>query len=271
VRRLIVNADDFGLHPGINAGILKGHRDGIVTSTSLSPNGVAFADAVARALGAPELAVGVHLTLVGEAPVSEAALLPTLAPDGRLPKHFTTLFHRLLLRRIREEEIERELDAQVARVVDAGIRVSHLDSHQHVHLHPALLPIVLRVAGRFGVRAVRAASELYPLRGLKPALLFLFARHGAQRIRGAGLRTADACVGLVETGRLAEADLEALVVGLPAGTTELVCHPGLDDAAIGAAYEWGFRWESETAALTSRRVREIVEGRDVRLISYHEL
>jgi hypothetical protein len=173
----------------MNAGIRKAHLEGIVTSASLAPNGAAFDDAVRLAREAPSLAIGIHLTLVGEAPLSDPAALPTLAPGGRLPHYFTTLFRRLLLGRIAHDEIEREMTAQVARAVDAGIRVSHLDSHQHVHLHPTLL------RSRCGWRAAsrsppcaRRASWMRS-RGFRPALLWMFARRAAGRLRANELRT----------------------------------------------------------------------------------
>ncbi len=269
--RLIVNADDFGLHAGINAGIIKAHREGIVTSASLSPNGACFEEALGLARGAPSLAIGIHLTLVGEPPLTPAREIPTLAPDGKLPHYFTTLFRRLLLRRIAPHEIERELSAQVARAVDAGVRVSHLDSHQHVHLHPALLPIVMRVARRFGVGAARAARQVNAFSGIRPALVSLFSMRAAASLREGGLRTPDACVGLAETGGLDSARLGRLLRRLPAGTSELVCHPGLDGAAIARAYPWGFRWDEEAQALTQPGLRDALAASGVALISYREL
>jgi hopanoid biosynthesis associated protein HpnK len=271
VRRLIVSGDDLGLHRGINAGVLRCHREGIVTSASLCPNGAAFEDAVQALRGAPDLDVGVHLTLVGESPTLPAERLPTLAPQGRLPAHFTALFLRLGLRRVRASEIEEEMTAQVARARDAGLRVSHLDSHQHVHLHPAVLPIVLRVARRFGIGAVRASRRLSAPRSLRSALLTLASRAGARRLREAQVRTPDALVGIAEAGRLDEARLLALVAALPEGTSEIVCHPGAGDGAIGAVYGWGFRWDAEAAALTSAAVRETVRREGVQLITYRDL
>lgn len=268
---MIVNADDLGLHPGMNAGVLEAHTNGIVTSASLAPNGAAFDDAVRVARAAPALAVGIHLTLVGEAPLSDPRSLPTLAPEGRLPHYFTTLFRRLLLGRIAHDEIEREMTAQVAHAVDAGIRVSHLDSHQHVHLHPTLLPITMRVARRFGIGAVRAARELNALAGIRPALLWAFARRAAGRLRAGELRTPDACLGLAETGALDEASLLRLLDEIPDGTSELVCHPGLGGEAIARDYAWGFRWDRETRALTQPGLRERLRERGVQLISYREL
>ncbi len=270
-RRLIVNADDFGLHRGINAGILTAHRDGVVTSASLSTNGAAFEDAVTLAKASPSLAVGVHLTLVGEAPISDPKTLPTLAPDGRLPHYFTLLFGRLLIGRVDPAEIERELLAQVARAADAGVVVSHLDSHQHVHLHPTLAPIVVGVARRFGIRAVRAAGRIVGRGALRPLLLAPFSRLAAARFRRESLRTPDACLGLRETGKLDEAQLLRLLERLPNGTSELVCHPGSGDQAIGREYAWGFQWDEETRALTSPRVKEKLGANGIALISYRDL
>jgi predicted glycoside hydrolase/deacetylase ChbG (UPF0249 family) len=255
----------------MNAGIIKAHREGIVTSASLSPNGACFEEAVKLAKDSPSLAIGIHLTLVGEAPLCAPREIPTLAPEGKLPHYFTTLFRRLLLGRIAQDEIERELSAQVARAADAGIRVSHLDSHQHVHLHPTLLPIVMRVARRFGVGAVRAARRVSALSGIRPALVSLFSRRAAASLREGGLRTPDACVGLAETGGLDAARLGRLLAELPAGTSELICHPGLGGAAIARAYPWGFRWDEEAAALTQPGLRDGLAARGVLLISYREL
>jgi hopanoid biosynthesis associated protein HpnK len=271
-RRLIVNADDLGLDAGINAGVLRAHSEGIVTSASLSVVGAAFDDAVARLQAAPRLSVGVHLTLVAEQPVSSPDALPTLAPGGRLPSYFTGLFRRLWLGRIREEDVERELDAQVQKARDAGVRVSHLDSHQHVHLHPTLLPIVLRVARRHDVDAVRAARRVRPLGGVRPALLAGFSRLAARRVRRTGLKTADVCLGIEHTGRLDESRLLRLLADLPEGTAELVCHPGESGEAIARRYpDWGFHWDAETAALTSPRVREALDRSGAQVISYRDL
>ena len=239
-----------------------------MTSASVCPNGAAFEDAVQALRGAPDLDVGVHLTLVGERPTLPADRLPTLAPTGHLPPGFKALFVRLGLRRVRASEIEEEMTAQVARARDAGVRVSHLDSHQHVHLHPAVLPIVLRVARRFGIGALRSSPRLSAPRSVRSTLLTLASRAGAGRMRAAEVRTPDTLVGIGETGRLDEARLLALVGALGEGTSELVCHPGAGDGAIGSVYGWGFRWEAEAAALTSPRVREAIRGQGVQLIGF---
>jgi predicted glycoside hydrolase/deacetylase ChbG (UPF0249 family) len=131
--------------------------------------------------------------------------------------------------------------------------------------------VTIRVAQRFGVRALRAASRVMPMTGMKPALISLFARRGVTRIRRAGLRTPDVFVGLADTGRLDEARLLRLLGRLPAGTSELVCHPGSGDAAIASAYPWGFRWDAEAAALTSPVVREALARERIQLVTYKDL
>jgi len=270
LRRLIVNADDLGLHPGINAGIFHSHRNGIVTSASICAGGAALDDAVAG-VKASGLEVGVHLTLSGEAPVSPPSALPTLAPAGRLPAYFTALFWGLTTGRIRTSEVERELAAQISRVADSGLTAAHLDSHQHVHLHPALLPIVVRLARRFGVGALRAGRRVVPLLGLRPAALALFAWRAARHARREGLRSPDAMLGVAESGRLREDRLLRAIDRLPAGTSELICHPGTDGAAIGSAYAWGFAWDDEARALTGAAAREALARRAVQLVSYRDL
>jgi predicted glycoside hydrolase/deacetylase ChbG (UPF0249 family) len=269
-RRLIVTADDLGLHPRIDAGILRCHKEGIVTSASICPSGASFAEA-ARSARDTGLDVGVHLTLVGEVPVSPPETLPTLAPGGRFPRGYAALFRRLLLGRIRTPELERELDAQVARVRDAGLEVSHLDSHQHVHLHPSLLPLTLRLARRFGIRALRAASRVSGLAGVRPALLAFFAHRAARHARAEGLKVPDAVLGLAETGGLSERRLLRLVEHLTPGTSELVCHPGSADDEVEATYEWHFHWDEEARALTSPRVREALAAKGIRLVRHRDL
>lgn len=271
MRRLIVNADDLGLHEGMNAGILHSHREGIVTSASLCANGVAFDDAVRRVRDTPGLDVGMHLTVVGgEKPL--LADLPTLAPSGRLPQSFAWLFRDLAFGRVRRGEIAAEMSAQVARAMDCGVRITHLDSHQHVHLHPALLPIVIDIAHRFGIRALRAARRVVPVRGVRAALLGMFSWPGSARVRAAGLKTPDSFVGADDSGRLDEGRLARLIDGLPPGTSELLCHPGQGSEAIAAAYpHWGFRWDEEMRALTSPSVRDGLRRADVTLTYYHEL
>jgi chitin disaccharide deacetylase len=204
--------------------------------------------------------------------ISLVADLPTLAPSGRLPHTFARLFRSLAFGRVRREEIAAEMAAQVQRAMDNGVRVTHLDSHQHVHLHPAILPLVIDVAHRFGIRSLRAARRVVPVRGVRAALLGMLSWPGSARVRAAGLKTPDSFVGADDSGRLDEVRLARLIDGLPPGTSELLCHPGTDAEAIAAAYpDWGFRWDDEARALSAPSIREALRRADVRLTYHHEL
>ncbi len=160
MKRLIVNADDFGYTRGVNSGVIRGFCDGIITSTTLMANGVAFEDAVEHAKKNPKLGVGCHLVLVGGACVEATSAIPSLADDeGRLPPSLAVLTGKLLAGVVRGEDLARELRAQISKVIRAGIEPTHLDSHKHTHSHPRVMEQVVRVAEEFGIRRVRKPFE----------------------------------------------------------------------------------------------------------------
>jgi predicted glycoside hydrolase/deacetylase ChbG (UPF0249 family) len=268
--KLIVNADDFGVSEAVNRGIVEAHELGIVTSTSLMATAPAFEHAVALARSCPRLAVGVHLTLTDQRPLTE---LPTLVTaDGTFPPHTTQLLQRAVVKRLPLPEIRRELDAQIRRVRAAGIEISHLDGHQHVHVLPGVATVIAELAASHGNLAVRYPAERlrgYMLRSAKhvrrvaeqAALRLFCARSPLRR-----LRRSDDFVGFYFGGRLDEANLATVLGGLPgAGTVELMCHPGADDMRpIGG---WEYAWAAERNALTSARIRELLAARGVQLVS----
>src|SRR5262245_61857312 len=158
--RLVVNADDFGSAPSVSRGILRAHRDGIVTSTSLLGNCDDLADARALLAEAPAMGVGVHLALVGGRPVADPARVPSLlGPDGRFLSRGAEFIAAWGRRRIDPDDVEREFDAQIARVRDAGIAVDHLDTHHHLGFLPVVGRTVEAVARRYNIGAIRSAVE----------------------------------------------------------------------------------------------------------------
>jgi predicted glycoside hydrolase/deacetylase ChbG (UPF0249 family) len=260
----------------VNAGIIRSHVDGIVTSASLMPTGLAFDEAVELAHATPSLDIGVHLTLVGERPVLPPAAIPSLVdPTGRLLPSVRAFTRRYLLGRISAVEVTRELEAQVGRVRSAGLRPTHLDSHQHVHMLPRVLHAVLRVARHFGVPWIRlpaarlslgAARAGGPARALEAVALRGFCLPARRRLSAC----ADGMVGFMEGGRLDRAALRRIVNELPPrGLWELVCHPGLADAASPYAW-WGYRWADELEALTDPEVASAIRARGIRLASFRE-
>lgn len=268
--RLIVNADDFGITPAVNRGIADAHDRGIVTSASLMATGAAFDDAVALAHQRPQLAVGVHLVLTEQRPLVGGPSL--VKPDGLFPPDWKELAARQLRGRISASEVRAELDAQIARVRAAGLAVSHLDGHQHVHVLPGIAPIVAELAAAHGIRAVRYPAERlrgYMLRSLKHAR-----RVAEQAVLDVvcalsplkPLRRSDEFVGFFFGGRLDEHNLATVLEALPTGcTVELMCHPG--DADMQGSPNWQYAWAAERDALASPRIRELVVARGMELVA----
>ena len=161
MKYLIINADDFGLDETVNIGIIQGHTAGAITSTSIMPSGKAFAHAITLAAANPQLGIGVHLTLVGEKPVCNPKIVPSLVDeDGFLPAQYPQFLLHYLFGDIQLADIRRELTAQVQKVADSGIHITHLDSHQHLHIMPGIMNITLDIARTFGIKAIRILLSL---------------------------------------------------------------------------------------------------------------
>jgi chitin disaccharide deacetylase len=259
LKQLIVTADDVGLHSGMTRGALAAHDRGIVTAVSVSPNGRDFEPAVEQLRERPRLEVGVHLTLVGERPLSPPKTIPSLAgADGLLFSGYPAFAARYALRRIRAVDLETELRAQVERLLATGLRVAHLNSHQHLHVLPRVFEIVMRLAQEHGIPNVRVPNEpearLTP-RGLQIAALNALGRRAPHRIR---------TLGVMFAGHLTPARLRRCLDQVE-GLAELVCHPGLDGEELAAAYDWGYAWEEETAALCDPGLPELLRERGISL------
>lgn len=275
-KRLIVTADDAGLHPGMTSGALAAHEAGIVTAVSVSPNGRAFDDAAARLRERPELDVGAHLTLVGESPLAPSRQVRSLlGRDGRLLPAWPAFARRWLLGRIRPDEAETELRRQIERLLGAGLSVVHLNSHQHLHVLPGLFDLVLRLAEEHRISWVRIPAEPAAALPTSPraaqiALLNALGRRARRRLRPGGPQTARRTLGVLTAGHLT---VEALGRSLDqAGeVSELVCHPGLGDAALAGEYAWGYAWDAETAALCDPRVPDLLRESEIELTSFSRL
>lgn len=268
-RILTVNADDFGFTEGVNRGILDCHLRGILTSATLMANGAAFDHAVELARAHPSLDVGAHLVLVQGSSLLTGEPLPQSVPE---------LIGALALRRLHPYS---ELRAQMERILSAGVRVTHLDTHKHTHLLPPVLDAVLRLAEEHGVRWVRRPFDL-PLPASRqpvPAAVRLARRAMAplergfqRRIRSRGVRTPDQFAGFQWTGRFTAEDVVALLGALPGGVTEFMTHPGYcDDELRRARTRLRESREEELRVLTDPRVRQAVEDSRIRLASYADL
>ena len=283
MKRLIINADDFGLAPGINRAVVELQHAGALTSTTLMAAAPYFSPAIYLAFAQPALAVGCHIVLVDGVPVLRTDEVPSLLDPRRRPSLSlrTTVgaFVRDLLRgRIREQEIEAEAIAQIRRIQSSGLTVSHIDSHKHIHAFPAVLRPLLRAAQHCRVKCVRnpfeplwslratpgggwRRAQVHAMRSQRRAFLKLTGQHG--------MLTTDGAIGVLATGSLDETVLRDLLKAMPPGTWELVCHPGYCDRALE---------ETRTRLLASRDVEHaallavIPETQPaIELIDFHQL
>jgi len=230
---LAVNADDFGFTRDVNAGIVEARVKGILTSTTLMANGAAFEDAVRLAREHPELDAGVHFVLVGGYSV--------LRPERALPGTAARLAAAVALGRI---DVYAELRAQMEKIVAAGIRPTHADTHKHTHLLGPVLAAVARVAEEYGVRWVRRPFDLpltgaperapWTTRALSRAFSMVRGRFHRTLARR-GCVTTDWFAGFQITGRFGAQSVVHLLDHLPAGTTEFMVHPGFCTAELAAA------------------------------------
>jgi predicted glycoside hydrolase/deacetylase ChbG (UPF0249 family) len=272
--RLIVNADDLGLHPSLDDGILRAHREGIVTSATVLVMGPHASEAVARAQ-AQGLALGVHLALSTHLPCAAAAAqVPTVAPGGRLRTSWADFARAWLTGRVRGAEVERELEAQLARARELGAEVDHLDAHQHLHLLPGIRPRVEALARREGLpvrwpdRLPSLSWRRAPGPALKTLLLTALARTAPRPPPGVRRVSAG---GIFEAGRLDEPTLLALLDSLPEGDFEVGCHPGEGAPHVPEDPAWAYGWQAELDALTSPQVRARLQERGITLATYGSL
>jgi len=278
IRSAIVNGDDFGLSPGINNGIIESYGEGILTSASLMATGEAFEEAVALARRNPGLSLGVHLTLVEGTPVLLPEKIPSLVTsEGRFFGSLGMFLTRWLSGRIRPREVQRELEAQVEKAMVGGIKVDKLDSHMHLHLLPGLFQIVLDLARKYRIAALRCPKERLLGRGTFPGLVGLWRRAlltslaipRAHRISMAGLFSPNHFSGVAESGRLTEDDLMRILQQLTPGVTEVMVHPGYHDSILDAwPQSRRYAREQEVRALTSPKVKALVRDLRIRLVSY---
>jgi chitin disaccharide deacetylase len=302
VRKLIINADDFGLTAGVNRGIVEAHNGGLVSSTTLMANGPAFDDAVAAARSAPRLSIGCHVVLVGGLPVSPPEAVDTLrairsAEPDRFYSSLSAFAARAMLGGFDRDQLVGEVVAQIKKIQSAGIQVTHLDTHKHAHVFPEILVALLRAARICGVRAIR--NPIVPVKAISSRLfkdkrelwkrysqvriLHTFSRQFRQRTKRAGLLTPDGVVGVIETGTRETPGpasdgnfgysslLRATLASLPEGTWEFVCHPGYNDDDLRAA---GTRLldsrDEERRLLTAADLRQFLDEQKIQVIGYRE-
>lgn len=286
MRRLIINADDFGLTAGINRAIVEAHEHGVVTSATLMANSSAFDNAVELAKYSPNLTIGCHVVLVDGEPLIDPGRLSTLITSRKSTRFrdgLGGLAIRALSRKLDRDQIEAEVTAQIRKLQSHGIEVSHVDTHKHTHMFPAVLAGILRAARTCGVGAIRNPFESFAAdfvrtqkklwkRYIQVTTLGSLASPFRRAVAKAGLRTPDGTLGIMVTGSLDARLFEGIADNMPGGTWEFVCHPGyLDDDLRAIPTRLRESRMQELALLTSPETRHALASRGVQLISYRDL
>jgi hopanoid biosynthesis associated protein HpnK len=287
VRRLIINADDFGLTSGVNRAILEAYSSGVVTSATLMANAAAFDEAVHLAALTDQFEVGCHVVLVDGAPIMGTRQVPTLIDRRNQGVRFRSGAGGFGLAawtgRIDPQHISAETTAQIGKLQASGIQVTHLDTHKHVHMFPKVLGGVILAAQACGVRAIRNPFEPLRLtqfvhklgsrkRWLQVRMLNWLADQFRQTVRRAGMVTTDGSLGIVATGSLDHSLFRDLIENCPEGTWELVCHPGYADTDLGNIHTRLRQSRAvELEVLTSFALRDLLQRQRIELISYRDL
>lgn len=282
-RRLIVNGDDFGLSPQVNAGILHAHTQGILTNTSLMVKGSAWQEAVTLAKETPTLSVGLHLTLVqGRAVLAPHLLTRITQPSGNFFDNPVTTGMRYFFSRQARTQLRDECRAQIERFLATGLPLTHIDGHLHIHLHPTVLNILLALAPEYGVKTMRLTREdlktslacdpRHSLQKRWESFIFTQLAQAAERkLRERGIVFPNALFGLHQSGDMNERYLLALLPKIRSGVTELYSHPSFLPCREVQYWTPRYRRDQELAALTSPAVREALIAQDIALTSYRAL
>jgi chitin disaccharide deacetylase len=276
--RLIINADDFGASQEINEAVIRGYREGVLTSASLIVSGSAADGAITLARQNPGLAVGLHLVLAAGRAVLPTQVIPHLVDkQGRFPESCGWAGVRDFFSPASRRELRRELRAQFQRFAATGLALSHVDGHKHFHVHPAVFPEVVRLASAFGARGIRLPAD--PTRGvtlrnasraieaLTWSIAFRLLRHWCQRqLLSVGLQCAFPTLGLMQCGAIDEQTLLGLIDRVATPLTEIYLHP-----TVGARVHRLGANQQELEALLSPAVRRLIDERGIELTSYRDL
>ncbi len=259
-------------------GALEAAAHGIVTAVSVAPVGDAFDEAIAALRNLPELDVGAHLVLVGERPLSPPAEVPSLlGRDGRLLPGFGAFCTRYAHGGVRVPELRLELGRQLDRLLDTGLPVRHLNSHQHQHALPRVFEVVVALAEAHGIPFVRIPGDPHlppPLTARAVALRCLrtLSRRSRSRLAtGSGVATLDGTLGLAAAGHLTASRLRALLTAPWTGSYELVCHPGSGNAELAARYRWRYDWDTERQGLCDPELPLALAEAGIELTSFSRL
>lgn len=281
--KLIVNADDFGLHSAVNESIIEGHCTGIITSTSLLAGGDAFTEAVSMAKENPELGIGIHIALVGGLrPICDPSEVPSLVTkDGVFPDTYLEFMKRIYMGKIHYDELRKEIQRQIVKIIESGLTVTHIDGHQHMHILPTVLPIVVEQAKKYGIKAIRIPDEkttfinhmFNPIRFIGKCGLSTVASRARTFVRNQNMTSTQFFWGMMNGGHIDQISMIGILKAIYThpGAHEIMIHPGSNDSILGNRYNWGYHWEQELRAVTSNHTRLYIRQHNMELINYGDL
>ncbi len=280
MKQLVITSDDFGLSDGVNRAVEQAWRNGILTSASIMAGGEAFDGALDVARRNPGLQVGLHLTLVQGRPVLPADAIPGLVDErGYFPDNPVAAGMRYYFDRGLRDQLRQEIEAQLARVRDAGIALSHIDGHLNIHLHPTVFSLLTELMPHYAIASIRLSRErlTHNLRfnrerlagkALERLIFGSLARHARPTLDRMGIHYAAEVKGVLNSGRMTEGYILAVLDGLDRGLTEIYFHPGcLPDAEITRRMP-DYQHQEELAALMSPRVRQKLTNLGIELTNY---
>ena len=279
MKKLIVNADDFGLHEEINKGIIKGFKEGFITSTSLMCSAPAFENAVALAKENPGLGIGIHLTLVGSVPsVLPKEKISSLVNDkGLFPENYVAFAKMFYTGQVKMVQLELELRAQIEKALATGLNITHVDSHQHTHVLPGMTGLVVKLCNEYKIKNIRIPQEGYFFSGgfagglgrkIGRAGLSFCACLAAMQAKSAGLTYPESFFGMLAGGNLNETLVGNIITSLPDGVSEIMTHPGLNKQELDKHFTWDYHWEDELNAFLSSKNKTLLEQHKVALMNF---
>lgn len=281
VKKLIINADDFGLTGGVNRGIIEGHQKGVITSTTLMANMLGFEDAVRLARQNPHLGVGIHLNIYRGKPLFSPSQIPSLLnQNGEFFSSFK-LAKKIYQGKINLKEVEEELKAQIIKVKEAGINITHLDSEKHFHCFPQISAVVLKLAAYFNIRKIRLPREHWSNRRVSDLFSpqFYKMQYLASRSRALiplfqkqGIKYIDNFYGILYSGKTSLSSFLEILENIPQGISELMVHPGYVDAELkGLNNNMVYSREKELKILLHPEVKRSIKVLEIQLVNYNEL
>lgn len=279
MKGLIVNADDFGLHTEINKGIIKGYQEGFITSTSLMCSAPAFDDAVALARNNPDLGIGIHLTLVGSVPsvLPKEEILSLVDEAGLFPENYVVFAKKFYTGQIKMVQLEKELRAQIEKALATGLKITHVDSHQHTHVLPGMAGLVVKLCKEYKIKYIRIPQEGYFFSGgfagglgrkIGRAGLSFCACLARMQAKSAGLIYPDHFFGMLAGGNLNATLVRNILSALPEGVSEIMTHPGLNKQELDKHFTWNYHWEDELNAFLSEQNKKLLEQEKIVLKNF---